>query len=251
MCIRKRCKKSREWSRADKKEEKEKKKARGDIEQQHRLLYLKNRFQYFLNFDLKKELAKHEEMLDAEKKQLLQQWLEKWNQDSVGSKKALISDLVHDTYQYVQIKAEQNKRLNFRMKRAYLIAVLAMIIVYGFLFLRNLKEKEGAAEVLSGLLDNAVVLGVLITTAVLIAKWIDVRKYQETWNRHRKHQFLLEQEMLLYLYEQDPYRTGDKEQIFVLRFLSIESGNMSLFHANMQDREKGLTDILEHLKKSN
>ena len=72
---------------------------------------------------------------------------------------------------------------------------------------------------------GVVFLIVTLLSAVLIVKWIDVKKYQETWARHSLHKYLLEQEMLRFILNIENYNRVDKKRIFVVAVQKIWEEN--------------------------
>ena len=103
---------------------------------------------------------------------------------------------------------------------------------------------------------EAFVLAVLALSLLIIAKDLDVNKYQETWSRHTFFQYQRDQEMLRFLLRLEPYNQGaDHERVdaFVKAVLWIEEQNITKFCANMDDKEKGMLDeamsLLQKTKK--
>ena len=82
----------------------------------------------------------------------------------------------------------------------------------------------------------------------LIPNWIGVKQYQETWVRHSKHQYLMEQEMMRYIYGLGDYAEKNRKEKFIENILEIWLGNQSKFVTNMKKEEK-LTDILTDFDK--
>lgn len=69
---------------------------------------------------------------------------------------------------------------------------------------------------------------IFLLALFIIAKWLDVKKYQETWARHYYHMFLLDYEISLFLNRLDIYDNESPEteenihQIFKKRFLRLK-----------------------------
>lgn len=53
------------------------------------------------------------------------------------------------------------------------------------------------------LAENSILLITIILALNIISKWLDIKKYQETWVRHYNHLYRLQKEMMRYLYGLD------------------------------------------------
>lgn len=95
-------------------------------------------------------------------------------------------------------------------------------------------------------------IGVCIILAIwlsaVISKWIDIKKYQETWGRHSTHVQRMENEMLTFYYGFSPYDVPDRKDIFIKNMQKIWAGNQDKFRDNIENKEKELMDTAQHLK---
>ncbi len=149
-----------------------------------------------------------------------------------------------DNYIYVLSKKKKNKRKNFFWKGMF-VAVVALGFI-GLLALLCFQIKNGK-NTLPVLAENSLCLLVLVLLCGAIAKWMDIKKYQETWTRHSDHLHLLNNEMLLFIYGKKPYHKDDRKQVFMDRIMGIWESNQQKFSENMK-KESTLMDIFKHLK---
>lgn len=147
---------------------------------------------------------------------------------------------------WLRSKIKKNRKMNFRWKRIYIVSFAALGILYLFFFLSGGSEGEG---VLSGIGDNWAIFLTFPVLSLAVAKWLDVKKYQETWARHYMQKALLEDEMYKYIYAIEPYDTEDAEDIFVRQFLKIKQANDLKFIENLEEKEKSMTDMFDQIEK--
>lgn len=143
-------------------------------------------------------------------------------------------------------KIKKNRKMNFLWKGIYIVLFVALSILYLFFFLSGDSKGEGA---LSGIGDNWAVFLTFPVLSLAVAKWLDVKKYQETWTRHYMQKALLEDEMYKYIYAIEPYDTEEAEEIFVRQFLKIKQANDLKFIENLETKEKSITDMFDQIQK--
>lgn len=154
--------------------------------------------------------------------------------------------MFYNSYYATKLKAEKNKRKNFFWKKAFLVVLcigMALFLVWSFETGENTGEK--IEEVI---LKNGVFLFGITLLCHIVAKWIDVKKYQETWARHSAAKYALECEMLLFISQVEPYHTSNRKKVFLTRSIEIWNTNQSKFGSNLENREKELTDVVEDIK---
>ena len=187
--------------------------------------------------------------------ELYSKWKEIWMKECVytdksicpreTSVKKLFFEMFEKTYFYAIDKDEYNQKMNFRMKIIFLIVLTVGIVaciafeVWSAFFSQN---------VVQNLIQNGLLLFAVFLVALIIGKWIDMKKYQETWIRHSEHKHMLEREMLLYILKLEPYHVGDAETIFMERTIQIWDANQKKFVDNMENKEKAMMDIFEYIK---
>ena len=89
--------------------------------------------------------------------------------------------------------------------------------------------------------------GVVFIICNVIVKWLDVRKYQETWNRHSKHRYKIDMEMFQYISNMGEYAEADKRQKFIKKIMETWNENQEKFNENMK-KEKPMNDMLKNTK---
>lgn len=111
-------------------------------------------------------------------------------------------------------------------------------------------------EVLSyELAENSILLITIILALNIISKWLDIKKYQETWVRHYNHLYRLKKEMIKYLYGLDEYKVTKENtqemanQAFMKKFFEIEDENAKKFVENMENKETKITEGLRGILK--
>lgn len=183
---------------------------------------------------------------DSKGKRIYHVWKKVWNQDALIDEtgeyegyKNCFYDIFVLTYLETYQKKERNKRKNFFWKRLFVSMILLGILAYcvavyvfKWPFETNFKN---------------VFIPLLLLICMAVAIWLDVKKYQETWIRHSKHLHLLEREMLLFIYEMDPYDSILKEQVFMKRIMAIWDGNQQKFGENMERNEANMMDRLKKM----
>lgn len=182
--------------------------------------------------------------LENDKEELLSVWEKEWRKLPQGENTYyddLFIRLFKDTYRYVKQRGESNKTKNFAWKYGFLtifiIGLFLYIRFYQYLHTLNINE----AAILG---ESALYLIFFSLLAAVVGKWIDIRKYQETWARHSTHRHLLEQEMLKFILEIGAYHGADKKKKFIMNIQKIWESNQKKFNRNMTEKEEELKDII-------
>lgn len=197
--------------------------------------------------------------LDCENEDLLKAWEIKWEQGDDHFKKYF-----KNVYQQSCTVAERNRDYNFWGKSQiaknfhYLAIVQFLFLVFltvvytspAWVYCLNkfFSSKHSLSTLVKTVpLDAGLIIGVeaILLTSFLVAfisksTWLNVKKYQETWARHRLTQNRLLHEMLRFLDETEPYNEEDlnnRKQTFVKRTLTIIDENVQLFSKNMTEKE--------------
>lgn len=192
---------------------------------------------------------KAKEKLEEEKEWLLQEWENEWKRLPMLKNKEYnehFGNLFKGTYEYVQYKREINKFKNFLWKGFFLIVLFAGLFI-GLISGLHFFIPEGNNLAVTG--RGVLYLAVVFSLVFLISKWIDIKKYQETWARHSQHHYLLEQELLKFIFDLEPYGGGNKKEKFIESVQRIWEGNQKKFTENMTNKEKELTDVFSKIKK--
>lgn len=183
---------------------------------------------------------------------ILKYWMDAWN-NSDGD--VFFRECFKETYIDVLEKAEKSKNNNKRFKLCFLLVHVFCVIAFLIIFASVTWRKECIEQRLHitwHWFDALCLLVLFIVLAIwlgaVISKWIDIKKYQETWARHSTHKQLLDTEMLMYCYGLEPYDQVDKNRVFICRIMEIWTQNQNKFKDNMENKEKELMDLADHLK---
>ena len=166
-------------------------------------------------------------------------WKQKWGaQDDPD----LFVHAVESMNHYHERRAAINREKNFLHKGCFVFLV-SIFGICGFAlscilyFVKEVPVAECWA-ILS-------MLGACVSIALLAyAKWINIKKYQETWSRHRKVEQLMIAEMSKYVLEISPYNNDKRKNEFMKNTIAIWNENTILFCNNLENKE---TDISEAL----
>ena len=196
---------------------------------------------------------------------ILSKWKSQWeNVEGFDKEKDLFYGQFVKTYEYVCEKMNKNRILNFRWKKFFLIIFLLnpllkivltfLSILFGILekYYPLFSKAYGIVSELNGgtvsLVEYVAFTFIWFLFAAVIAKWLDIKKYQETWVRHSDHKQKLESEMLKFIYKLDIYETGPVREKFMKEIIKIWDENQKVFSNNMNNKEKPLNDIIGSLK---
>lgn len=177
---------------------------------------------------------------------LINEWKECWEKCSKNDtfdKGCFFIKYFEKTYSDVLHKKNKNKRNNFLCKSAFIIVLLVSFILCVIFIVEEKRDLQQLFE--SGLL---LFLILLICTA--ISKWIDVKRYQETWVRHSRNQHLMDMEMIKFIMSMKPYAKKNKRKVFIENILNLWLYNVNAFSANMK-KEKDLIDAINIIKNKN
>lgn len=183
---------------------------------------------------------------------IYQMWDAEWKRlPEFGGKNDPFYPLFASVYADVKKKSEQNKKNNFKWKRIFVIflvsgpvAALLIKLISWVLTLFNLQNTLSHSA-----FQSFEIAAIWLFLAFMIQKWLNVKKYQETWARHADHCLALEQEMLKFVYGIDGYEKEDtKRRIFIERCLEIWKENQKKFSDNMNNKEFVLMNSLSEFK---
>lgn len=182
-------------------------------------------------------------MLESVKKGIndiyLAAWSEKWNCEKSEDKLDFPCIFIY-TYLNTYGLYLKNKARNFQFKILFIVvmslALFAGVILWGI----NLYRGGSLSYIIAENSFLTVAIALLLT---IISKWIDVKKYQETWCRHYFHLYMLRREIFRYIYglqgygEESGKSDKDIKRLFIKRFLKIEDVNTEKFVSNMETKE--------------
>ena len=184
---------------------------------------------------------------------ILNAWESEWNKNAPIGQKSVEKDLFYNLFRYTYDEAVRkkdfNRERNFTCKLGFVIVIAGWIFCCFLYFMCKVLSGCYMGDTLKELISTGVFLILLMLICGAISKWVDVKKYQETWSRHSRHIHLLEKEMLLFIYQLKPYDTFRREETFVLRVMEIWDGNQNRFCENMENKEKELMDVFDRVIK--
>lgn len=162
-------------------------------------------------------------------------------------------------YDEICRKIKRNKRKNFQMKMLCLIPFCIITVLFIVIIIKYNMEVYSVSKSFSGFLKKANwTFPIYSTTIYVIAvimtrifnKWINVKKYQETWIRHSNHRHQLDIEILKFLEKLEDYDNLDREErkiLFKINIITIWNGNQKKFEENMKNEEK-LDGIIQNVQ---
>lgn len=185
------------------------------------------------------------------------EWQKKWLSDINRTKEEEpFFRLFNYDYVYTCNQYNHNKRKNFTLK---FWSIFPFIFITVFFFLAvigynvYLFIQAGSFQVFMEKMNwsfsifSTFLYGVALIVCGVIVKWLDVRKYQETWNRHSAHRYVLDMEMFRYISNMDEYAEADHRQKFIKKIMTTWDKNQKKFNENMQN-EKSMNDMLKNIK---
>lgn len=203
---------------------------------------IRNRKKFFSRSEAKiKDLKTMRLNRFDQKTWIYEAWKEKWNEKLEKEDDSLFYKLFCYDYIYTCNACVKNKKMNFRMK---IVCLLPLIFTYIFLFIMKIVQVVKALKV-SGIETNLIIVSVLLT--IVLAKWVNVKKYQETWNRHSAHRHELEMQMFCYISEMGEYGYSNRKEDFIIAIMSTWNVNQKKFNENMKNEEQ-IVDIIKNIK---
>lgn len=181
-------------------------------------------------------------------------WEEKWNRArrtmGIEEEEDTFLKLYKKILEKCCLKKDKNKKKNIIFK---IIFIIILGVGFASVLISYLFIDSGEKNPCMNLVSSGVIFLLVIWLASIVNKWIEIKKYQETWIRHSDHMFLLEKEMLKFVEEMEPYEVypaqSDEQRTkrFIQNILNIEETNQNLFSQNMNNKEKELMDIFEKI----
>lgn len=179
---------------------------------------------------------------ESEKKSLLKHWEEKWKSEEGEHELNVFFEFYKEVYQSVERKNESNKEDNYWYKTWFLLILITGFAFYMWFLIYSFRQGQ------SSLASLGFVLMAFIWLETIISKWLDIKKYQETWARHSWNLHMMKREMLCFISQIEPYGNVADKRIFVKRIVEIWDKNQEKFVHNMEEKEKGLMDVFENIK---
>lgn len=179
-------------------------------------------------------------------------WKLQWRQDPYYSEKDLFYPLFVEIYEFTEKKIKKNGKRNLQTKIVFLVICFFPVLlcflneIYLAFKAKNLSNFEYWINA-----QNLVILGAAALIGILfsafVAKWIDIKKYQETLARHHAHRHKLDKEMFQYIYSIGNYNSPNKKKRFIENVFRIEDENEEKFVKNMEEKERSLNDLFDNI----
>lgn len=191
------------------------------------------------------------------KENILEEWRNYWmiSGGTLGCKflgTDIFCDVFVDNYNFIKYKEKINREKNFWVKKIYVVVLFLesgaflLLILYCIFGVKSALASDEISNAFISLIQTITESGIigmgLYMFAKVVAKWIDIAKYQETWIRHATHVYMIEEQMLLYLLEMAPYDTGERRKVFQKKAIEIWNANQEKFIDNMENKEKSLIE---------
>lgn len=198
------------------------------------------------------ELRKRASKLTDNQRELYKKWEEKWNKirKSIGIEEDIFLALYKEIFERCSYKANNNKFKNNFFKFLFIGILGVGFVVIIWLFIGRNSDQD---KILTDVVSSGAVFLLIIWGASIVNKWIEIKKYQETWIRHSDHMYMLEKEMLKFIEEMEPYEVyparTDEQRVkkFIQNILDIEKSNQDVFSQNMNNKEKELMDVFDKM----
>lgn len=176
---------------------------------------------------------------------LYHSWDNKWDNQNNQSYNVFF-ELYKETYELTKKKQESNRYGNIFWKGIFILTLFSALAVFVWMIFARKEEALSAM-----LVDRGVFLLVLTLGAGIVAKWLDVKRYQETWSRHSKTLHRMNMEMLAFVSELPPYQIyNNPRKRFIERISIIWNDNQIQFSENMEGKEMELMDAVTRLSPS-
>ncbi len=179
--------------------------------------------------------------MEDENVRLFNQWKQKWENEARTDELETFFELYQEVFQSVLCKMNKNKEKNYAYKKCFLGALVVGFLLYTCFMVFCFIRKE------SSFVNLGFILAAFIWLETIISKWLDIKKYQETWARHSWNLYMMKREMLCFVNQIKPYGNTEDRKIFVERILNIWDKNQEKFVHNLEEREKNLMDVFENI----
>ena len=200
-----------------------------------------------------------------EKNLIYVEWEQQWRDyESFDEKKDVFYTVFKEIYKYINAGSTRNREANFFWKQVFLwvlmLGSLFTIFVSVLSSFGQLTGKTGLFYSIAsacsltifrlqdGFWEYIGAFLIWFIFAGIIAKWLKVKKYQETWVRHSNHKHKLEIEMLKFIYKLDTYSAGDIREKFMIEIMKIWDENQKVFSDNMNNKEIPMHDMIDYIK---
>ena len=185
------------------------------------------------------------------------EWRKKWlsDTDEKSEEEPFFRLFTYD-YVYTCNQYNHNKRKNFQIKFLCILPFIVATVLFFFAVLGYntfLFIQAGSPQVFMEKMDwsfsifSTFLYGIVFIICNVIVKWLNVKKYQETWNRHSTHKYEIDMEMFRYISDMGEYAEKDKRREFIRNIMETWKENQKEFNENMK-KENPMNDILKNIK---
>ncbi len=186
-----------------------------------------------------------EKLLD-QTQELYEKWNGRWLAEPGSRELNIFYAMFQCVYEYTLSAKEYNKKMNFRWKVIFLFVLSGLWLFYAAILIKFIFFSHEKAQL--SWVESGLSLVLLFFLSSIISKWLDIKKYQETWARYSWQQHQMEMEMIRFVSNIEPYNGVNKKQEFVKNISEIWGKNIEKFVHNMEEKEKGLMDIFDNIK---
>lgn len=216
------------------------------------LLIIKSLFKKLI-FDIKQYRNDYRKV--EARKQYLKYFLEKWGKTANENDK-MFYKLLEEDYKITCKKIKINKRKNFNMN-FFCLFLPVIIFTVGFIvvFILGNQISIHTSKVIYKLnwkfnLYIIVYYIILMILTRIFSRWINVKKYHETWIRHSGHRYELDEEIFKFIEKMECYEESNREErkkLFKRNILNLWNKDQKEFEKNMRNEEK-MTDLSKNIK---
>lgn len=181
---------------------------------------------------------------DKDKDKIIYEYWEKVWEDQTGreNENDVFKTVFKGNYDDVVLKDNKNRKKNFRLKKSFVVVLILGFVTFVAMSLWIYLNDGQMVSVI----ENSIFFVLFLWGAGIINKWLDIKKYQETWVRHSTHKHKMEMEMLRYAEYIGEYNTLDEKKrmkTFMEQIIKIADENQTKFENNMETKEKTLMDF--------
>ena len=194
-----------------------------------------------------------------ERKKNFEEFQKEWKESDNQETEEIFIRNLKSSYEEICRKIKRNKRKNFQMKLLCLTPFCIITVLFIVVIIKYNIEVYSVSKSFRGFLESAnwtfpiysttiYVIAVIMTG--ILNKWINVKRYQETWIRHSNHRRQLDMEILKFLEKLEEYSGLDFQEqkiLFKKNIIAIWNGNRKKFEENMKNEEK-LDGIIQDIQ---
>lgn len=157
-----------------------------------------------------------------------------------------------ETYDYSNNSIKKHKICNLLIKYFYIVILILLVLAQIYVLINIFLPSRSTITLEYVCAIEAPLLLLFMMVSLVITKFVDIKKYQETYARHMRYQNLRKIEMIRFILNIGDYDNDKDEQLklFMDRILKIEQDNIEKFCINMEQNETNLREGLDGLSNS-